>query len=106
MSDVAEAQFLGRFTFTRQSSAEPVDLAGGVPMPLCVSERFEPPRGPCAQVSIAALTVGNDGAVLLGADQSRRRVGAQLTERQADRAGEVFVLELLLGQNLDDRRAL
>jgi hypothetical protein len=106
MRDVADAQLVGELTFTRQAGAEPIDLARGVAIYLCVPEGFEPPRGSCAQVSIAPLAVCDDRTVLVGADEPSRRVGPQLAQGQANRAGQVLVLELLFGKNLHDRGSL
>src|SRR5206468_12945347 len=51
------------YTTLFRSMGKPIHLARSVPVDVLISEGFEPPRGPCAQVSLVVIAIGDDGQV-------------------------------------------
>ena len=89
--------------FGRQARGPPVRLAGHVVVHFDVAERFEPPRGPRAQVSQGVPAVNDDWAAPIQGPLSH--VTVQGLKWHMDRAGQVLFVELLSGQDLDQLRA-
>jgi len=68
MGDRADARLTRELSLTGQSRGEPVRFASVVTVDLGVPERFEPPRGSAAQVSINALAIDDDWTTFVRAD--------------------------------------
>jgi hypothetical protein len=57
---LADTRLAGQVAFEWQAVSQPVDLTRDVAVDVAETERFEPPRGSRAQVSLHVLTVDDD----------------------------------------------